>query len=245
MGSIVMQEFWQSGVILVGIMLLMTVGAVILWTSCLLRVCMVLFPAYGIDGIKTLFFTHPSTEGNYGVLISAYCLENTIGICMAFMSILLIYQVLRTCHTEKNYVLRERPNTVAQFCVLALKHLDDDDFSKLTHQQLPVQTSVHKSKPNQLSKRNTIKMRKHASERVALMFKNLGYCVGRVLDEDQEDEDLGIKDEYECKARADMQHFIAECKHLNWDQIREENTLSFRESACLHRLHEELYGATS
>ena len=38
---------------------------------------------------------------------------------------------------------------------------------------------------------------------------------------------------------------LKEFKHLNWDQIREENTLSFRESACLHRLHEELYGATS
>ena len=40
----------------------------------------------------------------------------------------------------------------------------------------------------------------------------------------------------------DMEHFIAEFSHLNWKDIMKENTLSFRENACLHRLHEELYG---
>ena len=188
-----MQTFWDSGLPLVGTMLVMVLGAFILWTSCLIRVGMVLFPSYGINGIKTIYFTHPNVEGNYGTLLSAYGLENTAGICMIPMCAMFTFQIFRTCEVEKNYVLKDRPKTIAQFCVQALKHLDDDDFStKAKSTTFDGNDKNESQKESKMRRRNTVKLRQHASEKVALMFQKLGYCVGRVIEEELEDEDLGL-----------------------------------------------------
>jgi len=211
--------------------------------GCLIRVAMVLFPQYGINQIKSIYFTSEDTEANYGVLLSAYGLENVVGP-------MLVFQGYSTCKAEKNYVLKDRPTTIAQFCVLALKHLDDDDFGQLQEKAQEQKSSrINKNHVGDIASKETFKKRKLASQKVAVLFQELGYTVGRVLDENDEDEDLSLslKDTHEVKAMADMKHFIKEFNQLNWDAIVENKdgklpSLSLRESACLHRLHNELYG---
>ena len=117
-----------------------------------------------------------------------------------------------TFRTEKNYVLRERPTTIASFVKQALKHLDANDL-------LGSQRAISSNNNTETDVKDS------AIARVTAIFANEGYVVGY---EGEEETSL-----------QEMEHFIKEFSHLKWDNLI---NLSTREHACLHRLHAELYG---
>ena len=213
MGTEVMNTLWTYSFPAVMVSLLGIMLAVVFWLQSFSRINGGLTPDYRINGLEFIFYTHADQTINIATLSNAYAGEVILMWGVFFVALpLLTLSGMMTFRTEKNYVLRERPTTIASFVKQALKHLDANDL-------LGSQRAISSNNNSE----NDVKS--SAIARVTAIFADEGYVVGY---EGEEETSL-----------QEMEHFIKEFNHLKWDNLV---NLSTREHACLHRLHAELYG---
>ena len=139
--------------------------------------------------------------------------------------ILIVYAALRTFEAELNYLKKGRPKNIAGFVMKALEHLEDDDCLSITDgPQADIALAIKGTGWTS------------AVYRVVDIFKSQGYKVGGEVDALDEEKKIAIQE---------MEHFIDEFAHLDWDKLSVDKNgngiLSIREKACLLRLHSELY----
>ena len=164
MGTDVMNTLWTYSFPLVGCCLFAIMFAVIFWLQSLSRIGGALFPEYQMYGVEFFFYTHAQQTINFATLGNGYCGEMLLMWGMIFIALpLLLLTGMMTFRTEKNYVLRERPTTIATFVKQALKHLDANDL-------LGSQQAIHTNTDGDV--------KKSAIERVTAIFAQEGYVVG-------------------------------------------------------------------
>lgn len=213
MGTEVMNTLWTYSFPAVMVSLLGIMLAVVFWLQSFSRINGGLTPDYCINGLEFIFYTHADQTINIATLSNAYAGEGILMWGVFFVALpLLTLSGMMTFRTEKNYVLRERPTTIASFVKQALKHLDAND---LLGSQRAISSNIN----------SETDVKSSAIARVTAIFADEGYVVGY---EGEEETSL-----------QEMEHFIKEFNHLKWDNLV---NLSTREHACLHRLHAELYG---
>ena len=228
----IMKTFWEASVFLVILDLIAIITAIIFWLQSMGRIVGCLWPSYNLHGIEFLWFTHSDTDANYGVLFSAFCNEGIVAWGLLLMVFFFLFIVLRAFEAELKYLTTDRPKHIAGFVMKALEHLDDDDCLVTEDTKVKADLAVKGSVWNL------------AVYRVVDIFKSQGYKVGGEKCTPEEIKN-GTAAEEKKIAIKEMEHFIDEFAHLDWDKLsvdkNKKEILSVREKACLLRLHSELY----
>jgi hypothetical protein len=255
----IMKTFWEASVTLVIIDLGAIITALIFWLQAMGRIVGCLWPSYNLHGIEFLWFTHSDTDANYGVLFSAFCNEGIVAWGFIMLWGFFGYIIIRTFEAELNYLTQDRPKHIAGFVMKAFEHLEDDDCLPNVVQLTDDSQSVALGAIQGDGKTSAV-------YRVVDIFKSEGYKVGgEEWTEEQEKEPhhaytatelregvdkdgnklLSTAAKEKAIAIKEMEHFIDEFGHFDWTELSRDRDgnkiLSFRERACLLRLHSELY----
>ena len=217
----IMKTFWDAGFALIVFDLVGIFLALIFWIQSMSRIVGALWPNYNLHGIEFVVTTHVDTNANYAVMFSAFSNEGVIAWSLIIFCIIIIYTAVRTFEAELNYLTSDRPKHVAGFVMKALAHLDDDDCLTTDKAHTNAEEGF---------------LWTSAVYRVIDIFKAQGYKVGGEEDATMEEKDIAVDE---------MEHFIEEFAHLEWERLSIDKNgkeiLSVREKACLLRLHAELY----